>query len=95
MAVITDATGVGNLGNGVVGLLQRHAGLASDLFHEAGLRTRTPITYRLSISSSGRLWPFRNRESQIPRLRPGQAPNSYASGFAQSITTKSNPNLKG
>lgn len=28
VAVITDATGVGNLGNGVVGLLQRHPGRA-------------------------------------------------------------------
>ena len=27
------------------------------------LRTRTTITYRFSISSSGRLWPFLNREN--------------------------------
>ena len=59
------------------------------------LRPRTTITYRFSLSSSGRLWPLLNSESQIPRLRSGQAPNSYASGFAQSITTKSNLNLSG
>jgi len=60
-----------------------------------GPRTRPEITSAFSISSSGRLWPFLNREILIPRLRSGQAPAHYASGLAQSITTKSNLNLSG
>ncbi len=53
----------------------------------AELRTRPEITSAFSISSSGRLWPFLNREILNPP-RP-------TSGFAQSITTKSNLNLSG
>ena len=59
------------------------------------LRTRPEITSAFSISSSGRLWPFLNRQILIPRLRSGQAPANYACGFAQSITAKSNLNLSG
>jgi len=54
---------------------------------------RAKITHRFCISSSRHLRAFLNRKIQIPRLRSGQAPNSYASGFTQSITRESDANL--
>jgi len=40
-------------------------------FDFSRLRTRTTITYRFSISSSGRLWPFLNRELLDPSTSLG------------------------
>jgi len=51
------------------------------LLTRLALWTRKTITYRFSISSSGCLRPFLNREILIPRLRSGQAPAQYAWRF--------------
>ena len=61
----------------------------------ADLRTGTTTTYHFSISSSARLWPLLSYEILIPRLGSGQARTHYASGFAQSLTTQSDPNPSG